>query len=355
MNTETKVLDEATRDDTVTPLHFEITSYGADYDVEGMVKRLQRKDIIIPFFQRSFVWSLNESARFIESLLLGLPVPGVFLATEKDTNRLLVIDGQQRLKTLQFFYEGFFNPKPTSTSQRVFKLAKVQKRFEHFTYLDLKDADRRRLDNAIIHATVFKQDRPKDDDTSMFHIFERLNNSGKKLNPQEIRVTIYHGRLMETIRELNQDAKWRSIFGALHNRLKDQELILRFLALFYEADRYNAPLKDFLNKFPLRHQNDNDKFMLKCSRLFVKTVGVVRDTLGDRAFRPEGVFNAAVFDSVMYGIGKGVVEQGHAPNGVKRAYDKLVMNKSYLESVSRATSDNFNVARRLTLSKQAFS
>ena len=85
--------------DATAPVQYDITSYGADYDVEGIVKRVKRKDIFIPPFQRSYVWNQNEASRLIESLLLGLPVPGVFLAKDPETNKLLVIDGQQRLET----------------------------------------------------------------------------------------------------------------------------------------------------------------------------------------------------------------------------------------------------------------
>src|SRR5256714_15410421 len=107
---EIQVEDETAEDPTVAPIQYDISSFGADYDVEGLVKRLERGDILIPPFQRNYVWSFKDASRFIESLLLGLPVPGIFLAKESDSNRLLVLDGQQRLKTLQVFYNGFFNP-----------------------------------------------------------------------------------------------------------------------------------------------------------------------------------------------------------------------------------------------------
>src|SRR5262245_19835162 len=92
-----KVQDDAASDDAVPPIRYEVASFGIDYDVEGIVRRLKRKDMLIPFFQRTYIWKLAEASRFIESLLLGLPIPGVFLAEEPGTNRLLVIDGQQRL------------------------------------------------------------------------------------------------------------------------------------------------------------------------------------------------------------------------------------------------------------------
>src|SRR5712664_4138054 len=90
---------------------FSISSYGADYTVDSLVKRVRGGAFKIPKFQRKFVWTLKHSSKFIESLLMGLPVPGIFLYKEADTNEHLIIDGQQRLLTLQKFYEGFYNDK----------------------------------------------------------------------------------------------------------------------------------------------------------------------------------------------------------------------------------------------------
>ncbi len=132
-------------DDVVPSVSYDVTSYGSDPEVEGLVGRLNRGDIIIPSFQRDYVWRQPEASKFIESLLLGLPVPGVFFATEAKSNKKLVIDGQQRLKTLKFFYEGYFNPQPGDKRQRVFSLTKVQEPFEGKTYKTLEESDRVRL------------------------------------------------------------------------------------------------------------------------------------------------------------------------------------------------------------------
>jgi hypothetical protein len=148
---------------------YSITSYGADYPVDGLVKRIDAGDIIVPEFQRQFIWPRPRIERFIESLLLGLPVPGIFLAREPESNRLLVIDGQQRLRTLSAFYKGILRG-------REFKLSKgVQAQFVDRTYETLEEEDRRRLDDSIIHATVIRQDEPSDDQSSVYFIFERLN------------------------------------------------------------------------------------------------------------------------------------------------------------------------------------
>jgi len=352
---EQDVLDEAASDQTVPPVRYEITSFGADYDVDGLVKRLKRNEIVSPDFQRKYVWKITEASRFIESLLLGLPIPGIFLAREADSNKFLIVDGQQRLKTLLFFYEGYFNPKSSATKNRVFKLVDVQKPFRGRTYNTLDQKDRLQLDNSIIHATIIKQDAPPDDDTSIVHVFERLNTGGLRLTPQEVRTAAYHGPLIVLLRELNSNTDWRRIFGKPSIRLKDQELILRFLAFFLESEKYEKPINEFLNKFSARHRKPSPQFLRTCRRRFTSTISVALHSLGEKAFRPVGSLNAAVFDSVMVGIAKRL-EKGRIKKlpKVATAYEKLLTKKSYEAAISQATSDEANVATRLREAIGAF-
>jgi hypothetical protein len=225
---------------------FTITSYGADYPVETLVNRLASNSFFVPTFQRGFVWSQRHASRFIESLLMGLPVPGIFLYKEAKTNRHLVVDGQQRLRTLQFFYGGTFQAKK-------FRLIGVSDEWSNMTYRDLSLSDQRKLDDSIIHATIFQQDEPKDELKSLYFVFERINSGGVRLSPQEIRNCISDGPVLPAVRILNDDKNWRKIFGDKYNkRLKDQELVLRALAMFAWRDRYQSPMRDFLNGFAMR-------------------------------------------------------------------------------------------------------
>lgn len=258
-NNEDETLDDSASQDeeVVPPVSYNVTSYGSDPEVESLVNRLRRGDIIIPAFQRDYVWRQPEASKFIESLLLGLPVPGLFFAVDPESSQQLVIDGQQRLKTLLYFYDGFFNPQPGSKTQKVFSLTKVQARFEGATYKTLRESDRIRLDTSIIHATTVKQTEPLGDDTSLYHIFERLNSGGRRLTDHEMRLAIYHGKLIDLIKELNNYATWRKIFGKPHSRLKDQELILRFFALYHGANNYQRPLSEFLNLYAGKNRNPN--------------------------------------------------------------------------------------------------
>lgn len=349
------VVDEASNDDASVPHTYNISSYGADYDVDGLVKRMRNGHIFIPPFQRDYVWNLRDASRLVESLLLGLPVPGIFLAKEPDSNKLLVIDGQQRLKTLQYFYDGFFNPKPDDKKVRVFKLTNVQPQFEGKTYEALDEKDKLRLNDTIIHATIIKQESPEGDDTSVYHVFERLNTGGRKLTPQEIRVAIFHGDLIDLLRNLNATPSWRAIFGKESNRLKDQELILRFLAMYTEGEKYEKPMSEFLNKFNKKCRTLTQEQVQQFTNVFVQTIDVVHKAIGAHAFRPERALNAAVFDSVMVGLARRLKNKADAdPAAVAKAYEELLGDAGFRAAMSIATSDAANVSARMTLATQKF-
>ncbi len=333
--------------DSELPFRYAISSYGADYPVDGLVRRVKDGTIYIPAFQRSYVWSIRDASRFVESLLLGLPVPGVFLSREEPTNKLLVIDGQQRLRSLQFFYDRVFEP-----SDREFRLEGVQARYEGRTIDSLEIEDRRHLDDSIIHATVMRQDIPSDDDSSIYHVFERLNTGGKILSGQEIRACLYHGPFNELIAELNGYQEWRDIFGPENRRLRDQELILRFFAFKHDGVSYFRPLKGFLNKF-MKSNRYLERFPAeRLSEEFKSTVETIIITLGDRPFRPERVLNAAILESVMVVVSDGLDRKTLNLNRLQERYERLLDNKSYLAATTRNTAQEEQVKTRLSVARR---
>ena len=348
---------EDTDDNSVAPVRYEITSFGIDFDVDGLSRRLKRGEIIIPGFQRNYVWNLGDASRFIESLLLGLPVPGIFLSRDPDSGKYVVIDGQQRLKSIQFFYDGVFNPLPEASIQRAFKLTGVQKQFEGLTYGDLNPKDQIDLNNSVIHATVVKQDSPAADDTSVYHIFDRINSGGRRLTQQEIRSALYHGKLIEELGTINEYPSWRSIFGKVHSRQRDQELILRFLAFFFEEELYEPPLSEFLTQFVGKNRNPQDDFLKGAACIFTRTMDAFVCALGRGIFRPERALNAAVFDSMSVGLARKIDSSGcpPRPEETKLAYQELLQDADYIESVSRSTADEQSVTRRMKRAAECFS
>lgn len=351
-NEETQIPENLDDDEEIIPFKYSITSYGADYPVDSLVKRLENGSIYIPSLQRSYVWKFEQASQFIESLLLGLPVPGIFFSKEKDTQKLLVIDGQQRLRTLQYFYTGKFQP-----GDKKFALKDVQYQFQGLTYESLSDEERRRLDDSIIHATIVNQDEPSEDDSSIYHIFHRLNTGGTSLEPQEIRSSIYHGEFNDLLKHLNNNSSWRSIYGRNDKNLRDEELILRFVALYFQANEYKKPMKEFLNLFMGKNRHLQFYSGEQIKNKFETAIEKIYQCIGDKAFKPKKVLNASVFDAIMVGITRRL-EKGDINDceQLLSSYTNLFENNNFLAvTVNTArTSEEESVRKRIEIASNAF-
>ena len=154
-----------------------INSYPTDPTLEVLHMRWQRNEILVPKFQRGWVWSHTQASQLIESFLLGLPVPGIFLYREQKTPQQLVIDGQQRLRAIWGFFEGELPNVPE------FYLRDVDARWEGRKYENLDEPDRIKFRDAVLRAIIVEQTAPEDN-SSKYHIFQRLNTGGTHLNPQ---------------------------------------------------------------------------------------------------------------------------------------------------------------------------
>lgn len=227
----------------------QVSYKGSDFDVEGLVRRLARGDVVVPTFghndelpietarfQRGFVWTRPQMDRFIESLLLGYPIPGIFLAQQAD-RRYLVLDGQQRLTTLAAFYSGVHDG-------REFALHNVADEFNGLTYRTLPDELRRTLDSTFIQATIVETDGSTESLDSVYQVFERLNSGGTQLTPHEIRIALYAGPFIDFLTSLNDEPSWRALYGRRSPRLRDQEVVLRVIALYVSPEYVQAPSEE---------------------------------------------------------------------------------------------------------------
>jgi hypothetical protein len=343
------VEDETLLEDGSDTKRFSITSYGADYTVDSLVKRMRAGAFEVPQFQRRFVWSQKHASKFIESLLMGLPVPGIFLYKEVGTNKHLVIDGQQRLRTLQAFYDGVF-------AEKKFRLQGVIDDWAGKTYADLDPSDQLKLDDSVVHATIFSQDEPKDVLDSIYFVFERINTGGIRLTGQEIRNAIAAGPYTEMVRDLNKFEDWRQVFGGpLNKHSKDEELITRFFAMLDNLDNYSRPMAKFLNEYAVSMNKKPKKVLEERSEIFRSTISVVNSALNGRAFRPARSLNAAVFDAVMVGLATRLAKGGvPTPEAFEAAYGGLLEDVNFKKGWLRATADEENVKARMNAAIQAF-
>ena len=147
-------------------------------------------------------------------------LPGIFLVRQAD-RRYLVLDGQQRLRTLQLFYNG-------EVAGREFSLNNVTDQLKGLTYKSLPEDERRQLDNTFFQATVVDTDGTRESLDVVYQIFERLNSGGTQLTPHEIRVALYAGPFIDFLERLNQDPNWRTVYGRQSPRLRDQNSFYEF-------------------------------------------------------------------------------------------------------------------------------
>lgn len=339
----------------------EAVSYqGTDFDAEGLVRRLNRQDIVIPSFghgdddvelaafQRSFVWTRPQMDRFIESLLLGFPVPGIMLVQQSD-KRYLVLDGQQRLRTLQAFYNGIHR-------KREFALENVAGEFKGLTYKTLEPSQRRVLDNSFIQATIVKTDGTAESRESVYQIFERLNSGGTQLTPHEIRIALYPGPFVDFLGELNEIESWRNIYGSVSPRVRDHELLLRVVALYVSSEEYFRPLKRFLNSFLGRHRSLDTLSADDLRHHFTKAIDAL-DEAGARDYLrpPRARLNVATFDAVMVGAMRRVAATGELyPEEAETAIAELRADSEFTEATSTQTDTEENVRNRLRIATAAF-
>ena len=334
-------------DDSAAFVTYEIASYQADYTLGVLKQMWEDKDIVVPAFQRKFVWSIRQSSLLIESLLMGLPVPQAFFFVEED-GRSLVIDGLQRIMSIVYFFSGFFGDEDYQGKKTVFRLTGLsdQSPFSNKTFAELSEADKRKLRNSVLRVINVKQLGPRDDDTSAYHIFERLNTGGTPLTAQEIRHCVFHGPIVEVLSTLNRDANWRKILGKplFDKHQKDIELLLRVLAFATRANLYDKPMKEFLNKTMSHFQDATQPEILKFKADFPLVCEKVVNALGSKPFNPKGRINASALDSV---LGTLIANAHKFPTDLERRYKDLFDDDDFVNTLSVSTSDTLVVRSRL--------
>lgn len=345
----TEELEDQTDPEEIVP---EITYQTQDYPVDSLVKRLQSGVFKIPrfneneasvstaSFQRGFVWSRAQMDRFIESLLSGYPIPGIFLVRQGDKS-YLVLDGQQRLTTLSEFYSGTTNGHP-------FALQHVSERYRGKTYASLDDEERLTLDDTSIPATIITSDGSKEVNNAIYQIFERLNSGGTQLTPHEIRVALYSGALMDSIAALNNNSNWRQIYGDYSKRVRDHELILRIIAMYYDSPQYRRPLKSFLNSFA-EDRRRLDVNTDDVGRLFEEAARILNEADLQKIVRQRRSLNVSQTEAIFAACMRAISEQTLAYN-TSESLTRLIEDQEFIKFSTYGTTSVEAVAGRLEIS-----
>jgi hypothetical protein len=285
----------------------------ADWTIETLYNQIGKQIDLDPDFQRRNVWSAKAKSRFIESLMLGIPIPQILLSAKPNTkSSFLVLDGKQRLLTIKEFMDGKL------PNGRTFKLKelRVLTDFEGKSWDEIKQDPESagKLLNETQRTAVL---RGWADESVLYEIFYRLNSGSVKLSPMELRMSLYPGDFLKFI------LRWSETIGPVHHLLKkrtpdprmgDVELAVRYLAFSDGSIPYRGDLKDFLDKLCNEYNKSFDDigFAAKtASKLHAMDEAIeigIRTFKQDRFCRKfvnnsyETRFNRALFDVLVYSL-----------------------------------------------------
>lgn len=340
--------DFVEEDDTEDDQYHEysLTSYPSDFTLAVLYDQWKEGEIVVPDFQRGYVWNVEQASKLIESFLVGLPIPQVFLYVDDD-HKLLVIDGQQRITSIAYFFDGFFGAE-TGGSRKVFRLTGLSERspYKGKAFEDFDASTQRKLKGAPLRAINIRQLKPEADTSSVYQIFERLNTGGTPLKPQEIRNAVYRGALNDLLKDFNELTDWRHLLGKKDpdKHMRDVELLLRVFALTYYRDKYDGKMKDFLTARMSANRDAKSDAVRDFAKTFPLVAKELVSKLPGNPFRRGGPINSAMLESILCACLVNWPKAQEAP--LISGFQKLVADAPFQKAISQSTNSRDNVKTR---------
>jgi len=339
--------------------------------VKDLIKDFQSGKIVVPSYQRTFVWDIPKQCRFIESIFMDVPIPSIFLLEkldEKDETLFEVIDGVQRLTTLGHFSNGtlkLINLKTLSDLNQSTYPSLPQKISSLF------------LERQINIIVIESGTQPE----IQFEVFGRLNQGSVSLNSQELRNCMFHGEFNDFLNHCSHFRLYRELLSPFSkfkpakegkpdpNRMLDVELILRFFAFYElykpESNLYPEARSETLNDYMRLRTPNADKKLLpqvhlrandELESLFNKVLGMVKVTFNEKHFRNfsltlktdkaqfSPLLNQAIFDVQMQGfIDYTITDIANKTEIIYEAFlDICSYDRNFIDAISQRTDSKLN-------------
>ena len=330
-----------------------ITTQAYDKSVSDIVRMIEDKDIRLdPDYQRNYVWDNKKASMLIESIILNVPIPVIYVSQEEDDS-WSVIDGLQRLSSLKRFFDGKFK---LSGLEILSDLNKSD-----ITNLNPKAL--RMLKNGLLRVIMITHDSNEE---IKYDVFMRLNAGSVHLTEQELRNRLYRGALNKFLKEVVQNQKWLALMGLKepHKRMADREMVLRFLAIWKNWDSekgvlngYKGRMKSFLNAFMNEHKEIKAHESNEWKRLFEETVEKVYQVYGEYAFKRQGLdgmrektINRAIIDVIMLSATQHSMDElmANKDRMVQRFLEMTNNDVYFRNSIKIGTSDTKVITFRLS-------
>lgn len=349
--------DEAVDEETVTSdeipkeeRYFRTQAY--DKSIGDVVSMMTSEDIILdPDYQRNYIWDNKKASLLIESILLNVPIPIIYVSEEEDST-WSVVDGLQRLNSLRrFFNDGF---KLTGLE--------VLQEYHGCVYSKLTPKASRILRNGILRIIlIFKESHPE----IKYEIFMRLNRGSIHLNEQKLRNCLYRGEVNNLLKKLRENKQFLEMIGLKkpHRRMIDTEIILRYFTISesYDAgsgelNNYSGQIKRSLNKYLESKKRISSSELSSLESKFISTIDKVYGIFGTDSFHKINAdnsidprLNRAIMDFTM-------VSFEHTDkdnlilhkNAIRNLLRELPLNDpGFNDAISAGTSDRKKLEYRL--------
>lgn len=361
---------------------YDISASPNDFNIKTLFDFIKSGVVKIPGFQRNYVWDIKRASKLIESIIIGIPIPQIFLY-EEAKNRFTVIDGQQRYMTIYYFMNKRF---PRNERRQELRLIFDQNKgipesilnnndyfvdfnlmlpttqpnqknkFNGLNYFTLDEEDRTSFELRTIRNIIIKQNAPDDEHSVVFEIFNRLNSGGVNLKPQEIRTSLFHSSFYDMLYRINLDKRWRQLTpsNTPDLNMKDVEILLRGFAMLIDGSKYKPSMTKFLNKFSLRAKSFPEENIKYLEQLFLK--------FSEKAFSEEsrifhsktGKFNISVFESIFVAACAAAFE-AKTLDVADIDLNKVALLKDddgFIEATQSNTASDKNVTYRLATAKK---
>lgn len=325
--------------------------------------------VIRPEYQRLFRWKGSQKTALIESVLLGIPIPPIFVAEDEEGVWELV-DGLQRISTIISFFGDLdeslltvcIDDSPEDNENYVNKWelesGNLVEDLEGFNVDTLPKKYVINLKRAVCRVEIL---RGESNTAMKYELFKRLNSGGSTLTPQEIRNAIYRGidpKINILTEKLSQNENFKklvSLSGQKKQELYDQELILRFIAFLDNADKINSNTEKFLDEFMEKAVNDAEFNIEYYEDMFVKVMEMLVDVCDYNVFRNErNAFVPAYYEGIMIGIAQNIEKYESDSNLILERVKKLKEDEDFKKYSGSASNSKNRIKNRLRIANEIF-
>ena len=339
-------------EETDEPIFSSVKVTKKDFSIFELHRKFKQKKLILDVdFQRKSVWSPKQKCELIESILMGLPLP-IFYFKQQDNATYVVVDGKQRLTALFEYLDNEF----------VLKGLKILTFLNGKKFKDLVEEYsiyQTQLEDYQVYSHVILPPTP---DKILFGIFDRVNRGGTKLNKQEIRNALYHGKGLDCINEITESDVFITSTGInpeKDKRMKGSYLITRFLAfyLLFKDDvpgEYGGNIDDLLEKTLTVLNKMEDPELNKIKKMVEELLEKAYDIGGRGAYRkdmnPSNPINMNIFESTLYYIYLIKNKKNYANNELlRKELQKLITDEQFLQSIEDGRDGVVKVTYRFNM------